>query len=170
MNGYDHFLEVLSEGLKAFSKGMEILADQISEYAKAQSERTTTEQKEEEKDQSGSPMREETKTTPETGMETEQPATHSKEDMKTIPTEEPEKTLKKASGKAKAKPKVKPKTRPKTGNEKVYRLITQSENGVNIDALSQQTGFNRKQIYGIVNRLKKQNKIKSIKKGVYETV
>ncbi len=67
-----------------------------------------------------------------------------------------------------SKPKATSKSRPETDTGKVYRIISRSPKGVTVDDLSKESGFDRQKIYGIVSRLKKQDKIKSPQKGFYK--
>jgi len=46
-------------------------------------------------------------------------------------------------------------------------IIKRSKNGVDTGTLMQKTGYNKKKIYNIVYKLKKLNRIKSGKKGLY---
>ncbi len=49
----------------------------------------------------------------------------------------------------------------------IYRFIAQSKDGIDIEALQEQSGFEKRKIYNIVYRLKKQGKIRSRTQGVY---
>ena len=77
--------------------------------------------------------------------------------------------------KAKAKPaKVKAvkkapvkKAAPANAADKVLAIINRSKKGVDTEILMQKTGYERKKIFNLVYKLKKQGKIKSPEKGVY---
>jgi len=61
-----------------------------------------------------------------------------------------------------------PKKRTKeTATDAVLNIISRSTKGVTTAQIKQKTGYDEKKIWGIVNRAKKQGKIKSEKKGVY---
>ena len=83
----------------------------------------------------------------------------------------------KAEPKASAKPKkpstvkvVQPATKkPVTATDTVLGLINRS-NSVDAATIVEKTGYDRKKVANIVSRLKKQGKIKSIKRGVYVKV
>lgn len=60
-----------------------------------------------------------------------------------------------------------PKTRPGTATAHVFEVITASTKGVTMDALVENTGYNKSKLYGIVHSLKKQGKIRSVSHGVY---
>jgi hypothetical protein len=54
-----------------------------------------------------------------------------------------------------------------TATDSIYRIISRSRNGVDTAALKRKTGFNDKKIHNIVYKLKKKNKIRSRRKGLY---
>ena len=49
----------------------------------------------------------------------------------------------------------------------VHEAIITATKPITMDELGEQTGFNTKKLNNIIYRLKKQNKIKSVRKGVY---
>jgi putative endonuclease len=55
-----------------------------------------------------------------------------------------------------------------TAVDTVLGLIKESGNGINTAALMEKTGFNEKKIQNLIFKLKKQGKIKSVSKGLYE--
>jgi predicted Rossmann fold nucleotide-binding protein DprA/Smf involved in DNA uptake len=85
----------------------------------------------------------------------------------------------KPARKAPAKPK---KTTPKktaakktvkkkaSASDTVLAIINRSKKGVNSATLAEKTGFDKKKIANIVFKLRKQNKIKSVGRGVYSKV
>ncbi len=64
---------------------------------------------------------------------------------------------------------VKKKTKV-TAIDTVFTIIKKSKRGVDTAALKKKTGFSDKKIWNIINRLKKQQEIKSARKGVYVKV
>ena len=56
---------------------------------------------------------------------------------------------------------------PETDTDKVLKIIAGSKKGVGTAAIRQKTGYNQKKIANIIYRLRKQQKIKSVDKGVY---
>ena len=54
-----------------------------------------------------------------------------------------------------------------TDTDKVLNVIGSSKKGVSTAAILQKTGYNQKKIANIIYRLRKQQKIKSVEKGVY---
>lgn len=73
------------------------------------------------------------------------------------------KTAKKPTQKAAKKKAV----GPETDTDKVLKAISGSKKGVSTAAIMQKTGYSPKKIANIIYRLRKQQKIKSIDKGVY---
>ena len=66
--------------------------------------------------------------------------------------------------------KPKPKATPKgTATDRVLGLIKKSPEGISTEALIKQTGLERKTVYGVLNKAKKQKKVKSPKRGTYVT-
>ena len=56
---------------------------------------------------------------------------------------------------------------PETDTDKVLKAISGSKNGVSTATIIQKTGYSQKKIANIIYRLRKQQKIKSVDKGVY---
>jgi hypothetical protein len=54
-----------------------------------------------------------------------------------------------------------------TDADKVLEIIGRSKIGTGTAAIMQETGYNQKKIANIIYRLRKQQKIKSVEKGVY---
>ncbi len=54
-----------------------------------------------------------------------------------------------------------------TDTDKLLEIIGRSKKGVHTTAIMQKTGYNQKKIANIIYRLRKQQKIKSVEKGVY---
>ena len=73
------------------------------------------------------------------------------------------KAVKKPAQKATRKKEVK----PATDGDKVLAIIGRSKKGAGTAAIMQKTGYNQKKIANIIYRLRKQQKIKSVEKGVY---
>ena len=77
--------------------------------------------------------------------------------------------------KTKAKPKVKAKVKPKIARKPVMvsaaatvlAVIKRSRKGVDVAILRKKTGFESRKISGIVQRFKKEGKIKNSGKGIY---
>ena len=54
-----------------------------------------------------------------------------------------------------------------TATAMVYEAIITATKPITMDELSEQTGFNTKKLNNIIYRLRRQNEIKSVRKGVY---
>ncbi len=81
----------------------------------------------------------------------------------------PKKTRAKAPKKA-ARAKSPVKRTKVTASDAVLGIIKKSRKGVDTATLKKRTGFQDKKIWNIINRLKKQGKIKSARKGIYVKV
>lgn len=55
-----------------------------------------------------------------------------------------------------------------SATDAVFRRISNAKKGISTETLAGKTGFDKKKIQNIVYRLKKQGKIKSAGKGIYE--
>jgi len=73
------------------------------------------------------------------------------------------KAVKKPAQKATKKKEVK----TATDGDKVLAIIGRSKKGASTAEIMQKTGYNQKKIANIIYRLRKQQKIKSVDKGVY---
>ena len=83
----------------------------------------------------------------------------------------------KAKTKAKAKAKAKRKAAKKapaakrpakrTDQDRVFVVIGRSKNGVTTTQIKKGTGFGDRKVWSVINRLKKQGKVKSSGRGVY---
>ncbi len=62
---------------------------------------------------------------------------------------------------------ARPKTERPTKTEIIMDVIAGAEEGVDVDAIVQKTGFDRNTIRTAASRLRKQGKVKSKKQGVY---
>ena len=71
---------------------------------------------------------------------------------------------------AKAPEKGKKAATASTGAETVFNIISSSEEGADMSTLMNKTGYDRKKVTNLTYRLRKQGKIKSVEKGVYEKV
>ena len=68
----------------------------------------------------------------------------------------------------KAPRKTKPEsTKPQTAPDKVLEVIKKSGDGVGNATISKETGLNQKQVSNALLKLKKEGKVKSIKRGVH---
>ena len=55
-----------------------------------------------------------------------------------------------------------------TAAESVLNVISSSKTGINTAGIKEKTGFDQKKVANIIYKLKKQGKIKTAQKGVYE--
>ena len=54
-----------------------------------------------------------------------------------------------------------------TAIETVYGYISRARNGIDVENLIKKTGYDNKKVHNVLYKLKKQNKIKSAKRGSY---
>ncbi|MFC1856615.1 hypothetical protein ACFL9U_01145 [Thermodesulfobacteriota bacterium] len=90
------------------------------------------------------------------------------------PTPKKPKATAKAKAAAPAKKKVTPrkkktpqKGKPASAADTVFAIIGKSKRGVDTATVMKKTGYDRKKVHNIIFKLKKQGKIKAVKKGVY---
>jgi len=74
--------------------------------------------------------------------------------------------------KAKTVRKAAPVKRPAKASDqdRVFAVISKSENGVTTAQIKEKTGFGDRKVWSVINRLKKQGKVKSAGRGVYVKV
>lgn len=140
MKEVQSLLKLVSDGLKTLAQGVEALADKVDEAAKAKSKRKAT------VDTSAAPAKK-----PPAAKKPAAPA------VKKAPAEKP--AAKVSPGKAAAK--------PVTAIDTVMGLIAGSSKGVSTAEIKSKTGYDQKKVANIIYKLKKQNRIKSVNKGVY---
>ena len=98
----------------------------------------------------------------------------------TAEAEKMEKLIKKLEGQQAPKPKAKAKTakraaevkRPakSTDQDMVFAVISKSKKGVTTAKIKEKTGFGDRKVWSVINRLKKQSKVKSSGRGLYVRV
>ena len=98
----------------------------------------------------------------------------------TAEAEKMEKLIKKLEGQQAPKPKAKAKTARKaaavkkaakaTDQDMVFAVISKTKKGVTTAKIKEKTGFGDRKVWSVINRLKKQGKVKSAGRGVYVKV
>lgn len=175
MNPFDLVLKGISQVIVSYANGLNIIANQIDSFVKNQSEGTVEHEKKTEQPAAKLKKMDKPLSAPE--KKPAQPAGELKAAKSSSPA--PSRETKKSSqpvskppskptSKKKSKSRAASKPEAKTDTDKVFQIISQSKDGVDVDLLCQKTGFKRTKIYGIVARLKKQDKIKSPKVGFYK--
>lgn len=81
-----------------------------------------------------------------------------------------DKPLKKAVAPKPAKKAVSKKDKPMTAADTLLGIVKRSRKGIDTATLIEKTGYNQKKVANLIFKLKKQGKIKSVKKGVYVKV
>lgn len=85
---------------------------------------------------------------------------------KRIEGDEKVEAVKKPRATSPKKPAIK-KVKKVTATDTVLAIIEKSDKGVDVVTMKKRTGFQDNSVRAILSRLKKQGKIKSVKKGVY---
>ena len=140
MKEIQSLLKIMSDGLKMIAQGIEAVSVKVEEIAKSQTD-------------------EEPKPAAKTRAKKSAPASPKKK-----PTR---KATAKAPSKKAAKAPKKNTTKAPTAAEKVYDVISKSNEGVNTATLMKETGYDRKKVANMLYRLGKQGKIKNVEKGIY---
>ncbi|MFH2218823.1 MAG: hypothetical protein ABII68_04070 [Pseudomonadota bacterium] len=78
-----------------------------------------------------------------------------------------DKPSKKAVAPKPAKKAVPKKEKPMTAADTLLGVVKRSRKGIDTATLIEKTGYNQKKVANLIFKLKKQGKIKSVKKGVY---
>ena len=91
----------------------------------------------------------------------------SEADSQTAPASKEKPTKKQPPAKRKNLARSTSQKKKPTDTDIVFGIIAGSTEGMTTDGLSQETGFDKEKIRNIVQRLKKQNRIKTKKRGVY---
>jgi predicted Rossmann fold nucleotide-binding protein DprA/Smf involved in DNA uptake len=79
----------------------------------------------------------------------------------------PKKVVKKPAGKKITKKATKNKAPKGSVTDAIMGVIQASSEGVNTDQIMKQTGLNKRQVWGTINRAKKEGKVKTVKRGIY---
>jgi len=137
MKEIDLAFKSFADGLRIFAKSLEILADQISALGGVKP---------------SSPV------TPIKTAAPKKPA--AVKPMKAAPQPARTKTKKPAAA-------MKKTASAKTSVETVYGIIARAEKGVSSARISAQTGYNAKKVANAIYKLKKKDRIQTVKKGVY---
>ena len=79
----------------------------------------------------------------------------------------PKKAVKKPTVKKTAKRPIKNKAVKGSVTNAIMGVIQASKKGVNTDQIIEQTGLNRRQVWGTITRAKREGKVKTVKRGIY---
>ncbi|MCJ7830544.1 MAG: hypothetical protein MUP74_04065 [Desulfobacterales bacterium] len=139
-------LGIIANGLKSLAAGMSAIAEKVGEITTKVAPQTPEAQSPPAQIKSAAPQKRKT----------------SRKPKKTAA----QKIGKKTAGKTvkKAQPQ---KEKTASAIDTVLRAISDTDNGVNVAAIREKTGFDARKISNILYRLKKMGKIKNAKKGAY---
>lgn len=172
-------LVIVADALKSFAEGMKTIAGEVD--ALAQSNNATEMEPDEPKPNTPDSTKTE-KAKPVTKVTVKKPAVkttvkavHEKKEVvkppvkkKTVlrPAPENKEVVKKPVVKITRKS-VPETTEVGTASDTVLQLISDATNGIDTGAIVEKTGFDKKKVFNIVHRLKKNGKIESAGRGIY---
>lgn len=79
----------------------------------------------------------------------------------------PKKAVKKPAVKKTAKKPIASKVARGSVTDAIMGVIQANSEGVNTGQIMEQTGLNKMQVWGTINRAKKEGKVKTVKRGIY---
>lgn len=79
----------------------------------------------------------------------------------------PKKAVKKPAAKKTIKKPTKSRAAKGAVTDVIMGVIQANSEGVNTDQIMEQTGLNKRQVWGTINRAKKEGKVKTVKRGIY---
>ena len=79
----------------------------------------------------------------------------------------PKKAVNKPAVKKSAEKPAENKAPKRSVTDAIMGVIQASGEGVNTDQIMEQTGLNKRQVWGTINRAKKEGKVKTVKRGIY---
>ena len=82
----------------------------------------------------------------------------------------PKKVVKKPAVKKISKKPTKNKASKGSVTGAIMGVIHANSGGVNTDQIMEQTGLSKRQVWGTINRAKKEGKVKTVKRGIYAVV
>jgi outer membrane biosynthesis protein TonB len=143
--------------LQTLSKGLKVLAQEVEKMEKAV-----------DRMEAKAPKKPEAKPGPKPKPKTKRkPGPKPKKRAKPKPTPKKKQGAKPKPKKSAAKKEAVRRPRKGTATDAVYTLIARSRSGVDTATLKKKTEFPDKKIWNIINRLKREKKIESTKRGVY---
>lgn len=154
MKEFDIFIQSLSDGLKAFAKGVETVAGQLDDFVQSQAQADEEEEKRRSKEESAAaPLEKKNRSKESEPAPTEAPSAGVSSPEASSVKESPKETPMDAQS--------------LSATETILQRILRSKNGVDIDTLVKETGYDRRKIYNIIYRLKNREQVKNKSKGVY---
>jgi hypothetical protein len=134
-------LKMVSEGLKTLAQGVEAMAEKVDDGAKTKSAAA--------------------------GKSKEQPVSLKSFQSERKAAKEAKKPTSKPAPKSAPKPAKVKAAKPASAMDTVLNIIGTSNTGINTAAIREKSGYEQKKVSNIVYKLKKQGKIKAVKKGLY---
>ena len=158
-------LKMVSDGLRTLAQGVEAMADKVDDTANTKSTAASQDKKQ---PVSLKSFQGESKAPKEAKKPASKPATAKAAEPPIAKAVKPAtaKAAKPATAKA-AKPAIAKAAKPATAMDTVLNIIGSSKTGINAAAIKNISGYEPKKVTNIIYKLKKQGKIKAVKKGVY---
>ncbi len=163
-------LKLVSTGLKSLAKGIRDMADNLVEDLPE--DQAPKKKPSEKKKPSGESASAPTQKKPEQKKAEQKKPEQKKPEQKKAEQKKAEQkkpAQKKAAPKkpaAQKKPAQK-KAKQKTAAEVVFKVVVDSEDGVNTAEIVEKTGFNSRKVWDSIKKLKKQGDIKNKRRGIY---
>jgi outer membrane biosynthesis protein TonB len=148
----EQIFKVMSDGLKTLSQAIAGIAEKVDQMAVPEKKSSTKAASP--KPKAKSAVKKATKATKKKAAKAPKKKTAAKKKAK--PKAAPKKTVKTSS-----------KPRKQTVMSQLDELIAQYPKGVDSNELKEKSGLDHKQIHNAVYKLKKQGRIKSLRKGIY---
>ena len=157
MKEVKRLLKMVSEGLRTLAQGVEAMADKVDDTANTKSTAASQDKKQ---PVSLKSFQGESKAPKEAKKPAPKPAKQKAVKPATAKAAEP------ATAKA-AEPAIAKAAKPATAMDTVLNIIGSSKTGINAAAIKNISGYEPKKVTNIIYKLKKQGKIKAVKKGLY---
>ena len=181
MNEVRRLLKMVSDGLRTLAQGVEAMADKVDDTANTKSTAASQDKKrpvslKSFQGESKAPKEAKKPAPKPAKQKAVKPATAKAAEPATAKAAEPPiaKAVKPATAKAAkpatakaAKPAIAKAAKPATAMDTVLNIIGSSKTGINAAAIKNISGYEPKKVTNIIYKLKKQGKIKAVKKGVY---
>ena len=166
-------LKMVSDGLRTLAQGVEAMADKVDDTANTKSTAASQDKKrpvslKSFQGESKAPKEAKKPAPKPAKQKAVKPATAKAAEPAIVKAAEPAtaKAAKPATAKA-AKPAIAKAAKPATAMDTVLNIIGSSKTGINAAAIKNISGYEPKKVTNIIYKLKKQGKIKAVKKGVY---
>ena len=146
MKEFKNVLVMVADALKSFAEGVTTIAEEIEAFSKSHAD-----------------------TEPQSPPPDEKPAGKKPKAAKKKSSKKPatrEAAVKKSTKKTNANASTEKKA-PLTASDTVFQLINDATKGIDTGTLMKKTGFDKKKVSNIIQKLKQQGKIETPERGIY---